>query len=122
MATMMQLDGYTFTLNPEDCDMPVKDRRASSVKTLGGVAFFSWGALLPGEKIVLKWTYMPVAMFDTLETKLEADSEIVFIPGDGTSYNVEIETLKGSWFLDQTISAQFRGNVELTLIIMSEVT
>jgi len=120
MATMMILDGYTFTLNPESCEMPIEEKRASTVKTLGGAAYFSWGTFLPGTILKLKWEYMPVAMFSQLETKNEADNQVVFNPGSGTSYNVEIQNLKGAWFLDQTTGAQFRGNVELELVIMSE--
>lgn len=121
MATMMVLDGYTFLLNPEKCDMPVKEKRASTVKTLGGAAYFSWGTFLPGTIIILEWSYMPIAMFSQLETKNDADSEVVFNPGSGTNYNVEIQSLKGKWFLDQTVGAQFRGDVKLELVIMSEV-
>lgn len=122
MATMMILGSYTFTLNPEKCDMPVAEKRAASVKTLGGMGYFSWGTLLPGTEITLEWTYMPVAMFTELETLNEADAQIVFNPGSGTTYNVEIIDLKGKWFLDQTITAQFRGDVKLQLVIISEVT
>ena len=102
MATMMILGGYTFTLNPEKCEMPIKEKRASTVKTLAGAAYFSWGAFLPGTILKLKWSYMPVAMFSQLETKNEADAQVVFNPGSGTSCNVEIQGLKGAWFLDQT--------------------
>jgi hypothetical protein len=121
MATMMVLGGYTFALNPEKCDMPVASKRAANVETLGGAAYFSWGTFLPGTEIVLEWTYMPVAMFSELETLNEANAQIVFNPGSGTTYNVEIKNLTGKWFLDQTLSAQFRGDVKLELVIMSEV-
>ena len=121
MATMMVLDGYTFTLNPETCEMPIKEKRANTVKTLDGAAYFSWGAILPGIVLTLKWKYMSVAMFSQLETKNEDDDQIVFNPGSGTSYNVEIQSLKGAWFLDQTAGAQFRKDVSLELVIMSEV-
>ena len=121
MATMMTLGGYTFTLNPEKCDIPVKEKRSSTVKTLGGAAYFSWGTFIPGTVVKLKWSYMPTAMFSAIETKHNADAEIVFVPGSGTSYNIEIQNLKGAWFIDQTAGAQFRRNVELELVIMSEV-
>jgi len=117
----MILDGYTFTLNPESCEMPIEEKRASTIKTLGGAAYFSWGTFLPGTTLTLKWSYMSVAMFSQLETKNEADNQVVFNPGSGTSYNVEIQNLKGAWFLDQTASAQFRKNIELELVIISEV-
>jgi len=117
----MILDGYTFTLNPESCEMPIKEKRASSIKTLEGAAYFSWGAILAGTIIKLKWKFMSIAMFAQLETKNENDAQVVFNPGSGTSYNVEIQNLKGAWFLDQTVGAQFRKDVELELVIMSEV-
>lgn len=117
----MILDGYTFTLNPEKCGMPMKEKRADSIKTLGGAAYFSWGAVLAGMIIKLKWSFMPVAMFTQLETKNENDDQVVFNPGSGISYNVEIQNLKGAWFLDQTAGATHRRDVELELVIMSEV-
>jgi hypothetical protein len=122
MATMMVLDSYEFTLNPEECDMPVPENRAELTKTLGGMAYFSWGAFIEGSVLELKWTYMAVSMFDSLQTKMEAGAEVVFAPGNGSSYNVMIKSLKGKWFLDQTVAAQFRGNVTMELAIISEVT
>jgi len=121
MATMMTLGGYAFTLNPEEANMPIPAKRADFLETFGGVAYFSWGTFIEGSEIKLKWSYMSVAMFETLQTKFEADTQIVFTPGDGNSYNVEITDLKGKWFLDQTAGAQFRGDIEATLLIMSEV-
>ena len=121
MATMMTLGAYTFTLNPEKADMPLAEKRASSEQTLGASAYFSWGTFLIGSTITLEWSYMPVAMFAELNSLNQADTQVVFNPGSGTSYNVEILSLKGKWFLDQTAGAQFRGDVKLELVIMSEV-
>lgn len=121
MATMMILDSYTFLLNPEECEMPIKEKRASSVKTLTGAEFFSWGSVLEGVTLTLKWRFMPVAMFTQFETIRNNDDQIVFNPGSGTNYNVEVLGLKGAWFLDQTAGAIHRKNVELKLVIMSEV-
>lgn len=121
MATMMILDSYTFTLNPERCDMPLDEKRASVIKTITGAEFFSWGAILAGQTIVLKWSFMPIAMFAQLETINTNDTQVIFNPGTGTNYNVEILAFKGAYFIDQTGSATHRRNVELKLAIMSEV-
>jgi len=122
MATMMTLGVNTFTLNPEDCTVPKPERSATAIKTLGGVAFFSWGTFTAGQRVLLTWEYCPLAMFDQFQVQVVADEALVWAPGTGTSYNVEIMSLNGGFFIDQTGSAQFRKAVRLELLILSEVT
>jgi len=120
--TYMVLDSYTFTANPSACTIPMAAKRASTVDTFGGVAYFSWGTVLPGQIVILEWKLMPVAMFSTLVVKFDADAQVVFEPGTGTTYNVEMMDLKGKWFMHQTVAdAVWRTDVELALVIISEV-
>jgi hypothetical protein len=120
-AVMMILGGYTFLLNPEKCTMPIKKKRAANIETIGGNAYFSWGTFIAGQQVEMTWKYMPIAQFSSFETKHNADIEIVWNPGGGTSYNVEMLSLEGKYFLDQTVTAIHRGDVKLKLVIMSEV-
>lgn len=118
----MQLGSYTFTQNP--CEpMPVitEERRAKSIKTLGGVAFFSWGSFIEGQQVPLKWTSMPTAQYTQLLSLFNADSELVWDPENGSTYNVEILSLKGDYHLSTGAGAPYRKNVEMALLIMSEV-
>lgn len=121
MATMMTLGGYTFTLNPEKCTKPLKEKRSSAVKTLGGVTYFSWGTYIQGQQAILEWKFCHVAQFSQFETLNNNNAQIVWNPGGGTSYYVEILKLEGKYFIDQTAGATHRGDVKLTLVIMSEV-
>jgi len=119
----MTLGAYTFARNPDDNVLIVsEERRADSVKTLGGVAFFSWGALLPGQQITLTWTVMTPAQYTSLLSLLTADAQIVWDPENGSTYNVEILSLKGKYHLSAAAGASYRKDVEMVLLIISEVT
>jgi len=118
----MQLGSYTFTQNP--CEpMPVitEERRAESIKTLGGVAFFSWGTFIAGQEVPLNWTSMPTAQYTQLLSLLNADVQLVWDPENGSTYNVEILSLSGDYHLDASAGAAYRKNVIMTLLIISEV-
>ena len=120
----MSLDTYTFSVNPSDMPIIKAERSASYVDTYSGIAFFSWGPVLPGREILLEWTYMPADMWDQLDTLYQADAEVIFDPQDGSgkAYNVEILKLDGQWFLKWgTDSGTLRKNVKMVLLIMSEV-
>ena len=118
----MTLGAYTFVINPnEPVSIVTEERRASSIKTLGGVAFFSWGALLPGQKITLPWSFMSTAQYNQLLSLLTDDDQVVWDPENGSTYNVEILSLKGEYHLDAGAGAAYRKNVEMILLIMSEV-
>ena len=121
MATMMTLGGTAFTLNPEKCTLPMKQKRAANIETIGGNAYFSWGTFIEGQEVEMEWSYMPVAQFNTLQTKYEADIQITWVPGTGVSYYVEMLSLEGKFFIDQTGAALHRGDVKLKLVIMGIV-
>ncbi|MBW2154596.1 MAG: hypothetical protein JRH18_23420, partial [Deltaproteobacteria bacterium] len=117
---MMSLGSYTFYRNPETCTYPQKRKRASAIETLGGVAYFSWGCVLPGQPLGLKWPGMETTMFDELMTLFEADVQVPFDPdvGLGTTYNVEIQSLLGEFLAPYSGAAEYKKNVELKLVIM----
>ena len=118
----MTLGAYTFAINPnEPVSIITQERRASSIKTLGGIAFFSWGALLPGQEILLPWSFMTTAQYNSLHGLLTADAQVVWDPENGSTYNVEILSLKGEYHLDAGAGAAYRKNVEMVLLIMSAV-
>jgi hypothetical protein len=117
---MMKLGAYTFVRNPDD-KVPVvtEERRASYVKTLGGIGFFSWGDFLPGQEISLSFSLMPTAQYAQFLTFLKADAELVWDNESGSTYNVEILSLNGQY--NVKISSSNYKNVELKLLIMSKV-
>jgi len=119
----MTLGAYTFVAEPSDFDIPKKERRAAALETYGGVAFYSWGALQAGQEIILKWSACPTAQFDELQALLEADAEIVWDPDIDSSiaFNVEILELTGAYHMSRLGSAEYRKNVNLKLVIISEV-
>jgi hypothetical protein len=124
MANMI-LDSYTFDKNPGKMTMVEKDKFASSLLTYTSVAYFSWGATLVGKVITLSWGGMTTTQFDTLQNKYEADTEVVWEPNQGDSadrtYNVEMSRLVGEYHISLLDSASDRINVEMDLVIMSEV-
>ena len=120
MANEMTLGACTFARNPSACTMPIKKRAAGAVETVGGVEFFSWGTFIAGVTVVLEWGKMTPAQFSQLETLLNNDTQVVFNPQTGTSYNVQIVSLAGEYHLDQTAGAAWRKNVRLELLIISQ--
>ena len=122
MANMV-LDSYTFTKQPGEMTMIEGKKYASSILTYTSIAYFSWGVTIVGKLIVLKWGGMPTAQYDELQQKYANDVEILFDPqqGDGKTYNVEIKRLEGKYHLSLLDSASFRKDIEMDLLIMSEV-
>lgn len=121
MTTYMVLDTYTFAKNPSDATLPNKKRVAHEAETIGGVQFYSWGAKIAGKKLTLKWKYMLVTQFNSIQTILENDTQCTFQPGDGNTYNVQVLRLNGAYFLDNSTQAELRKNVTLELVIISQV-
>lgn len=118
----MTLGAYNFAINPnEPVSIITHERRTSSVKTLGGIEFFSWGSFLPGQEITLPWSFMPTAMYTSLLGLLTANAQVVWDPENGSTYNVEILSLNGEYHLSAGAGAAYRKNVELKLLIMSQV-
>ena len=119
----MSLGSYTFYRNPKECTYPQKRKRANVLETLGGVAYFSWGALLEGKIIELAWPGLETAQFEELMTLFEADAQVVFDPdvGLGVTYNVEILSLLGNFLAPYSGAAALKKNVTMKLVIISEV-
>ena len=121
MATMMQLGATTFTQNPGKMTLPQQHKSSAVVKTYSGAAYFSWGTLLVGQVVELTWEVCPLTQYNAIQTMNEADASVSFAPGNGTTYTVEIMSLKGEYFLDQTATAEYRQNVTLQLLILGTV-
>ena len=122
MANMV-LDGYTLAKEPGEMTMLEKDKFQANLLTYTSVAYFSWGTSIVGKIITLRWGGMTTIQFDTLQTKYEADAQVVWDPQNGNiqTYNVEMSRLTGAYHLSLLDSAAHRINVELDLLIISEV-
>lgn len=118
---MMSLGSYTFTQPPRSCTPPLKKRRCKDVETLGGVAFFSWGLFVEGQKIDIKWRWMSTTMFNSVYALLVADAQVVWDPETGDTYNVEITGFIGDYHLSTYAGAANKRNVILKLTIISQV-
>jgi hypothetical protein len=84
--------------------------------------------MIEGKRLTLEWPYMPVAMFDQLQTLFEADGPFVWDPQDSESktYNVHVIGLAGTYHMTLGDAmadggAAYRRDVKLTLLILSEV-
>jgi hypothetical protein len=77
--------------------------------------------LLVGQVIDLEWEFCPTTQYDAIQTMNIADAAVNFIPGNGTTYTVEIMKFDGSYHLDQTAGAAYRKNVKLKLLITGTV-
>lgn len=117
----MTLGSYTFAQPPLTCTIPLKQRRASDIDTLGGTAFFSWGPFLAGQEVEIKWRWMATTMFDAIYALLVADAQVVWDPENGSTYNVEITSFTGDYHLSAYAAAANKKNVVLKLVIISQV-
>jgi len=119
----MILGTCTFTINPnEPVSIISEERRGNAIKTMGGVAFFSWGTFIAGQEVILPWSFMPTAQYTALLALLNADAQIIWTPENGSTYNVEILSLTGEYHLSASGSAAYRKNVEMKLLIISKAT
>lgn len=118
----MTLGSYTFAQPPLTCTIPLKQRRASSVDTLGGVEFFSWGPFLEGQPIEIKWRWMATTMFNAIYALLIADAQVPWDPENGSTYNVEITGFTGDYHLSTYSAAANKKNVTLKLTIISQAS
>jgi len=120
---------YDFVLLPGKMTMIRPDKAVASVLTYSDVAYFSWGSSIIGKLITLQWNACPAAQFAQFDTFFAADVPLVFdptltgTPAD-TTYNVEMLSLDGEYLLGGygTDDAAWRGNVEMTLLILSEAS
>lgn len=117
------IDSYTLIKNPIEMTLLEKDKFASSILTYTSVAYFSWGTTLIGKVLSLRWGALTIAEYNILQVKYEADTEIVFDPqqGDSKTYNVEMSRFTGGYHMSLLDSADFRKDVEMDLLIISEV-
>lgn len=119
----MILDSYTFPKVPGEMTMIESKKYTASMLTYTSVAYFSWGSTIEGKLLKLKWGGMSTTQFDALQAKYVLDTTMVFDPeqGDAKTYNVEVMNLTGSYHLSLLDSASHRIDVEMDLLIMSEV-
>lgn len=122
----MSLGGYTFIQNPIRMTIITPDLFESHVLTYSSYGYFSWGNSIIGKDITIGWDYIPSDMFDTLNTKYQADEVVIFDPqdGEGKTYNSRITKLEGEyWIFLQSNSSNrnYRKNVTLNLLILEEI-
>jgi len=117
----MSLGNYTFSRNPNKVsNLLTPVRTTADVQTYGGVAFFSWGAMLTGKKITLDWTLCETAQYDAMETIYLADTPVFWTPqdGGGKKYSVEVLDYDGQLFM--FLGKWWRQNVSMKLLILDE--
>lgn len=122
MAKMV-LGSYTFEDQPTAVsDLNTPERKTAFVETYSAGAFFSWGATIVGKELELSWTQTSTAQYAAMQALYVADAAVVWNPqdGSGTTYNVEITGLHGEYWL--FLDGNYRQNVTLSLLVLSEVT
>lgn len=120
----MVLGGYTFADEPSDMTFIQKDRSAAFQRTYTSIAIFSWGASYVGKVLELSWLGMTTSQYASLLALFIADVPVVFDPQDGSgkTFNVEILSLDGKYFIDlENAAGNHRLDVQMELLIMSEV-
>jgi hypothetical protein len=117
----MILGSYEFEWFPDRWTMPKTDKFTSHVRTWSSVAFFSFGNTVIGKEILLEWDWMSEEMFAALDAVVQSDEQVIWVPGDGDAYNVEIISpgLEGTYFETTAYNFAYRQNVKLHLLIMS---
>ena len=123
----MSLGSYTFEKDPQYCTPPQKARRCNDIETFGGVSFFSWGLFPAGQEIIMKWPACSTDQYNSFRNLLYDDVQIEWDPDLGDSsagsptYYVQIKSLDGDYHMSKKADAAHRKDVELKMIIISEV-
>ena len=113
------IGNVTPAIQPGSMTLVRADKISAHVQTYSGVAYFGWTPTIVGKVIELTWNLLSAADFASLDALYQADAEVVFKPGEGsTTYNVNVIGLDGSYQLTR----QMRGDVKLQLLIMSVVS
>jgi len=115
----ISIGGVTPADNPTSMTLVRPDKKNAVVETYSSVAYFSWGASIVGKIIELVWDFMSTSNFTSLDALFTADAVVVFNPQTGTTYNVNILSLDGEYFLG--VQDDLRKNVKMQLLIMSQV-
>ena len=117
----MVLDSYTFPENPQNMDLIESKKSVASVVTFSGSAVFQWDATLEGVLVSLTWDNMSETMYNNLRTKYLSTDSVVFDPKTGTTYNVIVENLSGSYVQYGLDDIPHRKDIELILNIRSAI-
>lgn len=119
---------YNFAQLPEKISMIRPYKPNATRRTMTDVAYFAWAATIIGQTVILTWTAMPAAMFVQLDAFFAASLPLIWDPTATatpatTTYNVEMTALDGEYLLKgyDTASGAWRGDVTMTLLILSEV-
>lgn len=117
----MTLGSYTFWRNPTQFTIPRKIRSVAVVQTYEAAAFFTWGLFTSGQRCILEWKAVTSSMWDSLQTLLEADDQIIWDPQTGATYNIQIMRLDGEYWESALTDAEYRRDIQLELLIRSQV-
>lgn len=105
----------------DDCTLPRPQKSISAIQTYGGVQVFSWGMLLPGVRVTLNWDLMSTAEFNALDALYAQEGTVLWDSGiQSKKYNVNILNFDGK--LIDGGDCEYRKNVEMEVVIISEVT
>lgn len=124
MATKMILGSYTFALNPSSfTEIYEPTKTTAVVETYDSVAYFSWGTKIIGKILQFNWDYMTAEQYESMRAIYEADAQVVFDPAGitGLKFNVHVTKLTGKYYLGLAATNTFRKDVQMELVIMSEV-
>ena len=114
----MTLGEYTFAWEPDRWTIPKKEKYSGRTLTYRSAAFFSFGVEIVGKEIPLEWNWMFKAQFDSLYALYISDAQLVWVPGDGYAYTVEIVDFVGEYFEVSGHVGPWRQNVKMLLMIM----
>jgi hypothetical protein len=117
----MSLGSYSFDRDPTVVTIPESQKRVATVDTYSGGAVFQWSAVIQGLPIELDWKGMTVAQYNQLRTLYLSSDEVVWDPNTGTTYNVIVQDLMGTYFEGDFGSGGYRKNVKMVLNIRSVV-
>jgi hypothetical protein len=71
---------YTLPWRPDRMGEPTAEKIAASVRTYGGVAYFSFGTRIVGKVLPLEWDWMLTDQYEHLRELYAADASLTFYP------------------------------------------
>jgi len=118
-----RLGSYTFEWDPDEMTMPYSEKVVAEVETYGGTEIFEWTPSIVGKEVTLTWKLMSIGMWNALRRRyLVTGTTYVWDPAivGGTTYNVVIKKLEGSYIKQLLETKGYREGVSMVLSIRSK--
>lgn len=113
------LGSYTMEFDPDEMDIPEAKKTVAGVDTYTGSAVFQWPAIIQGQLVTLRWNWVSIAQYNAMNAMYLSMDTVTWNPQYAGTYQVIIESFKGTYFEVHLDDLAYREEVEMVLNIRS---